>query len=137
MAKKSLIYHIFNDLATVVSGIAKNVYLDRPKTTDKEITDFIVVDLPTVIHNRVKGDMSVMASCYGVYYIFVKSKTDGTPNMDKQTYLTEQVMNAFPINGQHITASEPTILMKGDDGFGYHVTTITFKLRTKFNANKN
>jgi len=136
MAKKSLTYHIFNDLSTAVSGIAKKVYLDRPKTTESEITDFIVVDLPTVIHNRVKGDMSVMAGCYGVYYVFVKSKDDYTPNMTKQTSLVQSVLDVFPISTSHITATEPTVLMKGEDGYGYHVTTITFKVRTKFNADK-
>lgn len=136
MERKPLIYLIYDDLVNAVKGIAKKTFLDRPKNLQEETQNFIVVDIPADIYGRVKGDLTVMAACYGVFYIFVKSKTDGTPNIDSQTRLTDSVLKAFPINGEHITASEPSVLMKGNDGYGYHVTTITFKLRTKFNADK-
>lgn len=136
MANKPLIYYIYNDLVTAVNGIAKKTYLDRPKALAEETTNFIVVDIPDNIRKRFKGDMNFMVGCYGVFHLFVKSKTDGTPNIDTQTRLTDSILNVFPINGIHVTASEPDVLMKGTDGYGYHVTTITYKLRTKFNADK-
>lgn len=136
MASKPLIYLIFDDLVAAVNGIAEKTYLDRPKLIAEEVKNFIVVDIPTEIRGRLKGDMDVMAGCYAVYYVFVRSKTNGTPNIGSQTSIVESVLNAFPISTKHITATEPSVLMKGDDGYGFHVTTITFKLRTKFNATR-
>ena len=134
MAKKPLLYLILGDLTSAVKGISEKVYLDRPKTTPVEVTNFIVADIPTEVRGRIKGSLGVMADCFGTFTIFCKSKDDGTPAIEKQSDLTQKVLDLFPINGKHITATHPTILMQDADGFGYHVTEITFKLRTKFNA---
>ena len=66
--------------------------------------------------------------------MFCKAKTDRTLNIGAQSDLTQKVLDVFPINGKHVTATKPTVLMQGEDGYGYQVTQITFKLRTKLNA---
>lgn len=132
--KKSLIYYIYDELVAAVDGIAKKTFLERPKVTDKELEYFIVVDIPTEIRGQVKGSLNFRVDCYATYSIFCKSKTDGTLNIGAQTALTQKVIDKFPINGKFITATKPTVLMEGNDGFGYHVTQVSFKLRTKLNA---
>lgn len=132
--KKPLIYLIYNDLVNAVKGIGKKTFLDRPNSGTDELVNFIVVDIPTEISGLLKGKVEVLANCYASYDIFCKAKTDATLNIGAQSELAQKVLDLFPINGKHIVASKPKILMQGEDGYGYQVTKITFSLRTKFNA---
>lgn len=134
MAKKPLIYLVYNDLVAAVNGIGKKTFLDRPKNGTEELANFVVVDIPTELRGRVKGDFNFTVESYGTISVFCKAKTDSTPNITLQSELTQKVLDVFPINGKHVTASNPSVLMQGEDGYGYHVTQITFKLRTKLNA---
>lgn len=134
MPNTSLLFLIYNDLVSAVSGIGERTFLDRPKTLSDSLTNFVVVDIPTEVRSRIKGSIDVAADCYGVFSVFAKSKTDGTINIGAQTTLTQSVLDLFPINGEHIVAKTPTVLMQGEDGYGYHVTEITFKIRTKLNS---
>lgn len=134
MAKRPLIYLIYDDLVTAVNGIGEKTFLDRPKNSYEELVNFIVVDLPTELRGRIKGYFDLSIGSYGTISVFCKAKTDRTPNIVMQSELVQKVLDIFPINGKHITASVPRVLMQGEDGYGYHVTEITFKLRTKLNA---
>lgn len=134
MEKKPLIYLIYDDLVDAVRGIGDKVFLDRPKNTPEELQSFVVVNIPTEIRSRLKGKIDVSSECYGSYSIFCKAKSDRTLNIGIQSTLTQKVLDVFPINGVHVTATNPTLLMQGEDGFGFQVTQITFKLRTKLNA---
>lgn len=134
MAGKPLIYLVYSDLVDAVKGIGKKIFLDRPKNSSEELSSFIVIDIPTELSRRFKGDADVMSECYGTYSVFCKAKTDSTLNIVAQSELIQKVLDVFPINGSHVTAANPTVLMQGEDGYGYQVTQITFKLRTKLNA---
>ena len=130
----SLVYLIYNDLVGAVKGVGEKTFLYRPKTLKEELTSFVVVDLPTELIGRVKGSIDFSAGCYGTFSVFCKAKTDDTPNIDAQSTLVQNILDLFPINGKHISAASPRVLLQGADGHGYQVTQITFKLRTKINA---
>ena len=133
--KKPLVYHIYDDLVNAVKGIGEKTFLGRPEPIGSNVDNFIVIDIPTTISGRVKGNLGIMADCYGVFHIFCKSKSDRTLNIGKQSELTQKVLDIFPINGEHISATQPRLLMNGSDDTGfYQVTQISFKLRTKFNV---
>lgn len=134
MTGRPLIYLVYNDLVEAVDGIGKRTFLDRPKLTSEELANFIVVDIPTEMRGRMKGDSDVTSDCYGTYTVFCKAKTDRTLNIVSQSDLVQKVLDLFPINGKHVTATKPSVLMQGEDGYGYQVTQITFRLRTKLNA---
>ena len=132
--RKPLVSIIYDDLVDAVKGITPNTFLGRPKSTRKELTKFIVIELPTEIHGMVKGSVDFSAKCYGLFSIFCKSKSDETLNVNEQSALAQSVIDKFPINGKYITATDPAVLMKGSDGNGFQVTEVTFRLRTKFNS---
>ena len=134
MTGKPLLFLVYEDLVDAIKGIGKKTFLDRPKNTSEELTNFIVVDIPTEIRGRAKGNADFTSECYGTFSVFCKAKTDRTLNINAQSDLTQKVLDIFPINGKHVTATKPTILMQGEDGYGYQVTQITFNLRTKLNA---
>lgn len=130
----SLIYLIYNDLVGAVNGIGKKTFLYRPKTEKEELNNFVVVTIPTEIQGRVMGSIDFMSDCFGSFSVFCKSKDNGTPNIGIQSALTQKLLDLFPINCKHVTATKPRVLPTRPDGHGYYVTQITFKLRTKFNA---
>lgn len=131
---KPLVYLIYEDLVKAVDGIGKKTFTYRPKNSSTELVNFVVVGLPTDIYGVFKGSTDVLAECYGTYSVFCKAKTDATVNVGMQSDIVQKVIDLFPINGKHVSASSPRILMQGEDGYGYHVTQITFSLRTKVNA---
>jgi hypothetical protein len=132
--KKSLIYLIYDDLVKAVKGIGSKTFLGRPEPVGLDVANFIVIDIPAEIRGRVKGNYDTMVGSHGTFSVFCKSKTDRTLNINSQSDITQKVLDVFPINGKYITASCPNVLMDGFDETGYHVTTISFKLRSKFNA---
>lgn len=137
MAKKALIYLIYNDLVSAVKGIASKTSLGRPEPIGSDVASLIVIDIPTEIRSRIKGSYDMSVDCYATFDIFCKSKSDRTLNIGSQSSLTQKVLDVFPINGKAVIASNPTVLLKGFDDTGYQVTSISFKLRTKLNAREN
>lgn len=131
MAEKSFIFRIYEDLVNAVKPLGKPVYLGRPNNLKQETTAFIVVDLPTELRARVHGGFGSFTGCFGTFAVFNKAKADGTMNVNAQTELTQSVIDIFPIVGAHIDAVEPSVLVQDSDGYGYFVTMITFKVRTK------
>lgn len=132
--KKSLVYLIYDDLVKAVKGIGSKTFLGRPEPVGQDVANFIVIDIPADIRGRVKGNFDTMVGSHGTFSVFCKSKTDRTLNIGSQCDLTQKVLDVFPINGKYVTCSCPNVLMEGSDETGYQVTTISFKLRSKFNA---
>lgn len=134
---KPITYNILNSLCKNVqkTGI-KSVYLiDRPEIS-LEQENFVVIDLPANIERGVKGNTDFILNTEGVFYLGVRSKSNGTPNIDKQTQLIQKLLDLFPIIDKYIVATNPTILFKGRDKSDFQITTITYNIRTKINSFK-
>lgn len=128
-------YLIYGDITEAVRSTGIEVFEGRrPKTVRDELTHFAVVNLETAVRGTVKGPVDVKAQCYGTVSVFCRAKEDGTLNMKMHTSLVQMVQDLFPINGGHITATQPRVFMDGEDGYGFQVTVISFLVRTKFNA---
>jgi len=126
-----MIYQIHNDLVAALKPLGKKVFLGRPKTLASEQHDFIVVRVATSIHSTIKGGINVSTDCYGTFTVYCKAKSDGTLNIGAQSALVQQVVDLFPIVGESISAVNPEILLQGEDGYGFHATQITFRIRYK------
>ena len=126
-----MIYKIYNDLVAALRPLGKKVFLDRPKTLADEQHDFIVVKVATSVRAMIMGGINVYSECFGTFTVYCKAKSDGTLNIGAQSELAQQVIDLFPIVGESISAVNPTILMQGEDGYGFHATQITFRIRYK------
>ncbi len=127
---------IFTDLTTALTTVigSEFIYLgNRPKLGDKSepMKKFAVIQLPVSIEDIAVGKKKFALSTTGVFYLFTQSKKDSTLNLTASSDLADDVSGLFPIDGKFCQATNPSVLMKGEDGFGYQVTTITFDLRTK------
>lgn len=134
---KPTMYNIFNSLVTAAKTTdVANIFLSNRPDVTKEMTEFVVIDLPTEQYRSVKGNDDFVVRTDGVFYIGMRAKSDNTPNIGKQTALVQKFLDLFPIKDDHIVATEPTVLLKGSDKSGFQITTISFNIRTKINSYK-
>lgn len=128
---------IYSDLVSATAGIGKKAFLGRrPKTLTEELSNFIVIELPTEIVGRIAGNIDVMQEGYGMISVFSKAKKDGTLNVHAHSTLVQQVTDLFKpsLRGKYITARKPRRIGQGEDGYGYQYSEISFFFTTKLNA---
>ena len=137
MAEPNPFSIIENELIDFASQFVETKYVfigNRPDKTADTMTQFLVVELPAEILNLTAGNDDFAYRTIAVIYCYYKAKTNTTMNINGQTGLAYQVKRGFPYIAKHITATRPRVLHEGYDKNGFHVTTITFRLRTKPNA---
>lgn len=132
---KPLIYRIFADLTSAVTGIADKVSLGRPKMLAESVNSLISVELPVSMQAVFAGDPEMSMETFGVINIYVKAKPDGTMNVGAQTSILEKVKKLFPIKGEVSVSTKPEARFMGYDGYGFHVTQVMFSIRTLININ--
>lgn len=136
---RSTIYKIYSDLVNAVKTIVgvKYVFLkDRPNTKDEDLpmSKFVVIDLPTPINDAVIGGNRTLLQTSGVIYAFTQSRSNNTLDVNAMGELVDSIVNLFPIDAMYVVATNPRVMMRGSDGQGFQVTTITFDLRCKWRA---
>lgn len=136
---RSTIYKIYSDLVNAVKPIVgvKYVFLkDRPNTKDEDLpmSKFVVIDLPTPINDAVIGGNRTLLQTSGVIYAFTQSRSNNTLDVNAMGELVDSIVDAFPIDGRYIMAAHPQVMMRGSDGQGFQVTTISFDLYGKWRA---
>lgn len=138
MAQKNVIKSIYTDLVVGLSGVIETKYIylgGRPDSIQKDskIDRFVAIELPVSIEDIAHGNRKFVLNTSGIFYIFAKSKKDTTLDINT-TNIVDDVVNLFPIVGDVCSISNPSVLLRGSDGFGYQVTTITFDIQTKPNV---
>lgn len=137
MAEKTTIAKMYDDLVNALDGIAERKYIfpgGRPdiKEADLEtMKKYIVVELPVSISDMAVGSNKFHLTTKGVFYLLSKSKKNKTFNVNTLSDFTEEVTDRFPIRGEYIAATNPTVLMNGMDEYGYQLVTIAFDVHTK------
>lgn len=132
------IKQLYQDLWNAVNGICDKTYLrSRPKSIDKRIDSYIVVELPYTIYNNEIDD----AGSYNDYTttvqigIYVRDKLSSAQlnefNVNVMSEKVNAVFKKFPIKTENITASKPKVTIQADDGDGFGITIIQCSLRTK------
>lgn len=137
MAEKTTIAKMYDDLVNALDGIVERKYIfpgGRPdiKEADLEtMKKYIVVELPVSISDMAVGSNKFHLTTKGVFYLLSKSKKNKTFNVNTLSDFTEEVTDRFPIRGEYIAATNPTVLMNGMDEYGYQLVTIAFDVHTK------
>ena len=101
----------------------------RPKWYRERMNEFIVVSLPVSITNMTVGNCGMTRTTCRIE-IFARDK-DGQENIDRLDELTGKIESIFPITGDGMTASEPSVIMEGSDGNGFHVIVVQADFLTK------
>ena len=130
---------IYTDIVTALSKVieSKYIFLGRPDTSkdvNAPMNKFIVVELPVPVEDIAHGRKKFVLSTSGVLFLFTKGRSNNTLNLNTASDFIEDVTNIFPYKGSVCMLTDPSVLMRGADEYGYQVTSITFDLQTKANV---
>lgn len=137
MAEKSTIAKMFGDLVNGLDGIVEKKYIflgGRPDIKDassEPMKKFIVIELPTNIDDIAVGDHKFHLMTEGVMYLISEAKKNRTYNINSVSDFAEEVTDRFPIRGKYIAATNPSVLLRGVDEYGYQIVTVTFNIHSK------
>lgn len=137
MAEKSTITRMYDDLVDALDGIVERKYIfpgGRPDIKDADLDTmpkYIIIELPVSIEDMVVGKNKFHLTTTGVFYLLSKAKKNRTFNVNALSDFTEEVTDKFPISGKYIAATNPAVLMRGMDEYGYQIVTVTFDLHNK------
>ena len=137
MAEKSTIAKMYTDLVNALDGVVekKCIFIGgRPDIKEAEedpMKKFVVIELPVTIEDMAAGNHKFHLTTNGVFYLISEAKKNRTYNVNALSDFTEEVTSKFPIRGEYIVASNPTVLMSGMDEYGYQIVTVSFDVHNK------
>ena len=134
MANTTTIYQVFTALVNAIQEKTDetNIYLmNSPDIADDKAKSFVVVDLPLQIYRNVVGEGDSLATTQGRITLFVKSRTDGTPNINAMTQKLATLVGMFPLDTDIAAFTNARENLGGKDDYGYQYMIIRFKIRIK------
>lgn len=137
MATTGTIAKMYNDLVNALEGVVSRQYIfvggrpDIKEASLQTMKKYAVIELPVGISDMAAGYNKFHLTTTGVMYLFTSAKKDRTFNVNTLSAFTEEVLDLFPIGGEYIVASNPTVLMNGTDEYGYQLVTVSFDLHNK------
>ena len=113
---KFYIAQILKELCGMFSEISENVFAgSRPSAKQKQMKDFIVVSFPTNI-----PDSKVVQATTLRIDLAARNTVNGLENTLRLQTMLDDVTSMFPIHpSMRYTVSNPTLVLKGDDGLGF------------------
>ena len=113
---KFYIAQILKELCGILSGTSENVTAsNRPSAKQKQMKDFIVVSFPTNI-----PDSKVVQATTLRIDLAARNTVNGLENTPRLQEMLDGVTALFPIHpSMRYTVSNPTLVLKGDDGLGF------------------
>lgn len=110
---------------------------NRPDKVENKMKEFVVVDIPVEVKDMVVGNTNFSLNTTGLIHVFTKAKSDATLDQVTLYRLVDKIKKGFPLSAEHITATKPRLLPDGYDENGFHIATLSFRLRSKTNAFSN
>ena len=136
MAQLTTIAKMYNDLINGLEGVVerKFIFPQRPDIKEADLDampKYIVVEIPVTISDMAAGNHKFHLTTTGVFYLISKAKKNMTYNVNSLSDFTEEVTDRFPIRGEYIAATNPSVLSTGVDEYGYQIVTVTFDIHNK------
>lgn len=110
---------------------------NRPDKVASAMSEFVVVDIPDEVKDMAAGNKDFALDTTGFIYVFCRAKSDSTLDQVTLSRLVYKIRDGFPMRSDHINGTKPRILPSGYDGNGFHIGTLSFRLRSKTNAFSN
>lgn len=111
------ISQILEEVCTLLSEVSKNVSAsNRKAASQNQMSDFIVVSLPVNI-----PDSNVLQSTTLRIDIAARNIQNGLEDTPKLQSMLNSIISFFPIKAKdcRFSVSNPTVVLKGDDGLGF------------------
>ena len=106
--------------AVLAGAVSTKVYKGQRPSIAKDMTDFVVVSVPTSL-----TDLAAYGRCTARIEMFVKNDANGLKNSTKFSLMYAKLCSIFPIQHNiYLFDIYPTIIPLGNDNEGFHVQAI-------------
>lgn len=96
-------------------GVSANVFTDRPKSLDAQVTDFVVAKVTGNV-----SDLSAYGRCVVAFHLFAKDAAN-RKNGKRLSVMYKKLLPGFPVEeGRYIFSGMPVLVGDVADDFGYH-----------------
>lgn len=125
---KDALKSLFDAAKTVSENVFTN---DRPAAVPKQMDNFIVVSLPGLLSSMTYGSGFGNIRTYCTIEVYVRQKKGGAEDLEQMDTIVGDFLSLFPISDNFISASNPKLALKGNDGLGFSATLIRADLVIK------
>ena len=125
---KDALKSLFDTAKTVSENVFTN---DRPAAVSKQMDNFIVVSLPGLLSSMTYGSGFGNIRTYCTIEVYVRQKKGGAEDLEQMDTIVGDFLSLFPISDNLISASNPKMTLKGNDGLGFSATLIRTDLVIK------
>lgn len=113
-------------------SISDKVFVaNRPSAVPNQMKEFIVVALPEQIKPMVYGGGFGNVETYCTIEAYVRLKKSGAEDVDKMEAIINKITSLFPISNEVMTASRPSVMLRGSDGLGFSAALIRAAITIK------
>jgi len=102
-----------------IKSVCPKVYIaNRPSASKEEHKEFLVLNMPYSVRNK-----GAYQNTYFRIEVYVKSKSQGVPNLARLEAITNELLAKFPMTAKdkRYVARVPYLTLQGYDGMGYQV----------------
>lgn len=133
MTKKFYIGECLQVICGLLTDVSENVFPShRPEAKGKQMQDMVVVSLPVTVN-----DNNVQQDTVARFELMAKNKSTGIANIARLQEMLDALTAKFPIVSGRYSLASPTVVMKGNDGFGYTVWNVQSRLIINTTDNYN
>lgn len=125
---KDALKSLFDAAKTVSENVFTN---DRPAAVPKQMDNFIVVSLPGLLSSMAYGSGFGNIRTYCTIEVYVRQKKGSAEDLEQMDTIVGDILSLFPISDNFISASNPKLTLKGNDGLGFSATLIRTDLVIK------
>lgn len=104
---------------------------NRPQATPEQMTEFVVVSIPSRLESSTYGGGYGVTSGYCNIEIYVKLKKSGMEDVNKMASKIDDILEMIPYKDDFIQISRPQIMLRGNDGLGFSATLIRAEIVIK------
>lgn len=112
--------------------ISEHVFTgNRPQATPEQMTDFVVVSIPSRMESSTYGGGYGVQSSFCNIEIYTKLKKSGMEDVNKLDSMVGDVLDLMPYQDNVILLSRPQVMLRGNDGLGFSAVLVRAELLIK------
>jgi len=112
-----------NEMKSLCTDISTNVFTSVPNALSSKVDDYIILSVPAMLQNSNIGKDAGVYKSY-VRFEFFRRDKNGLEDTPKLTRMLEDLSDKLPHSANHITLSNPRIVLRGSAGNGFHAAAL-------------
>ena len=104
---------------------------NRPQAAPEQMSDFVVVSIPTRLEASTYGGGYGVTSGYCNIEIFVRLKKSGLEDVNRMDSMLGDLLDILPYQDETIQLTRPQVMLRGSDGLGFSAVLVRTELLIK------